>query len=81
MDAKITARYNRFGYVILIDGVEVYRAGNNPFESSYDGTQPSSHTLPLDTICRYCSQTASDFAEEHNGRVEKIEHYLGAKKL
>ncbi len=76
----ITAKYNRTGYAIMTNGVEVYRAGNNPLESSWDGIIELGR-LPLETICRYCSQTASDIAEECNGRVDIIEHWLGAKKL
>lgn len=79
----ITGRYNRYGYVISIDGEEVYRAGNHPLESS-QVLEPSRHieeTLSLEALEVFCQQTAEEIADEENGVVGEIKHYLGAKKL
>ena len=81
--ATVTGRYNRYGYVIEVDGEEVYRAGNNPLESS-EALEPSRHigkTVPLETLAEYCRQTAGEIAEEERGVIGEIRHYLGADKL
>ncbi len=76
----ITGRYNRYGYVIEIDGEEVYRAGNHPLESSQI-SEPTGHSLSLKTLAAFCQQTADEIADEIGGIVGEIKHYLGAKKL
>lgn len=67
MEKTITAEYNWYGYTVEVDGEEVYRAGNCPWEST-QVIDPLSHkVVPLETIKRYCEQTAGDIAEDENG--------------
>ena len=80
MNNAITARYNMFGYAIELNGEEIYRAGNNPCESSYTGTiTPDS--LKIDDILEKCFSTCCELCKEHAAVLLHLTYYVGAKKL
>lgn len=61
----IVGYYHRYGYAVWSDGQEIYRAGNSPFDSTYvaalsDGSRVES----LETLARWCEQTARETANE-----------------
>ena len=62
--------YNETGYWISQPHnghpLEIYRAGNSPYDSAQ--TLPVGHNeaLPLGTIKQYCNQTGQDMADEND---------------
>lgn len=69
----VIGKYNERGYQIYDEqGIELYSAGNSPFDSQQDVTGLAC-ALSLDTIRQYCITTAAEIAEENGGKVLSIE--------
>lgn len=62
----VTAEYDESGYVVFVDGEEVYSAGANPRDSQAPGRRP------LRVVRRWATITADDIAEEVGGVVGEI---------
>lgn len=63
----VTAEYDESGYVVYVDGQDVYSAGANPHDSQAPGCSP------LATVRRWATGTADDIAEEVGGIVGGVE--------
>lgn len=63
-EMELAGYFDEFGYTIedCVTGKELYRAGNNPLESS----SVVSNGLPIKTIKKYCKQTLKEMAKENN---------------
>ncbi len=63
--------YNELGYWISQPHnghpLEIYRAGNHPYDSGVGQSLPVGHgqALPLETIRQHCESTGQDMAEEN----------------
>lgn len=75
--------YNSTGYRVMINYVEVYRAGNNLYESSWDGNpgHDARRCLTLRSLYEFACSTALEIAEECDAVFLGIKYYLGAHKL
>lgn len=63
----ITGQYDTDGYTIFQDGKEIYRAGNNPYDS-----YQSAHlgdVLPIGILAMYCQDVIVESAEDRNDTV------------
>lgn len=68
----VTGEYNHKRYRILLDGKEIYRAGNCRWESSTIVPPFTKEAVDLETMERYCKGTAAEIAEEENAELGKI---------
>lgn len=66
----VTGEYNRHGYAVNLDGVEFYRAGNSPHESTT--VVALEHALPLRTLREYCRNTSREIATEQKAKFGGI---------
>jgi hypothetical protein len=60
---KVTGYYNEWEYYINLDGQEIYRAGNSPFDSQ--GYVTPDLGVGVNTMQEYCVKTARQLAAEH----------------
>lgn len=63
---KISIEYDADGYQVFKDGVEIYSAGNHPFDSQ---ANCESNPLPLSTLRKFAIQTAGEIAAECGGET------------
>jgi hypothetical protein len=70
---KIIGYYNKYGYRIqVIDGDELYVAGNNKYDST-QGAESLEDAIPLDKLKEYCEQSGNEIAKERNAIFVGIE--------
>jgi hypothetical protein len=69
----ITGFYDRTGYTVCVDMVNVYSAGNLAADSAVIVAPWTSYALPLRTIRRYCLRVAKEIAREKRGIFTGIE--------
>ena len=67
---KVIGRYNERKYEIEVGGEVVYTAGNSP----YDSQVYTERGVGLDTMRRYCEQTAKDIAKERKAKFLGCEY-------
>ena len=67
----ITGTYNEYGYTICRNGIEIYRAGNSPYDSA--DVVGLEDAYPLCVLCGFCKQTMGDLAREFNEEIGHIE--------
>jgi len=66
----LTAHYDRHGYWIESEGLEIYRAGNHPLDSA---AYTSEGGLSLTVLRAYAEQTALELSDERR------EPYVGVE--
>jgi hypothetical protein len=70
---NVYGEYNKRGYAIFDEnGVQIYRAGNSPFDSQQDVTGFDC-ALGIAEILECCINTATEIAEEIGGIVLFVE--------
>ena len=68
----VRGEYNRNGYEVWSDGQHVHSAGNHVQDSSQCALYDQDR-LSLQTIRRFCINTAREIATEHRGRFAGVE--------
>lgn len=72
---KTIGYYSEYEYTVEIDGKEVYRAGNSPFDSQvYVRDLGNYAVVPLATMKEYCDQTTRELAKENKASFVGIEY-------
>jgi len=69
----VTAVYNRNGYRVNSDGVEIYAAGNHRNDSQTWIEPGGPFALPLVTIRKFARQTGKEIAAERGEYFHGIE--------
>ena len=59
----ISGEYSATEYTIYLDGAEIYKAGNSPFDSQ--GYVGADDGVGERTMAAYCESTAQDLVREH----------------
>lgn len=63
--------YNELSYRVEIDGKEVYRAGNSPYDSQVYTSKEQG--VGLDKMKKFCKHTCRQFAKEKKAKFGGIE--------
>lgn len=69
----LTGEYNEYGYIIYRDGVEIYQAGNSPYDSV--DVICLEDAIPPRVLRGFCKCTMGDLAKElteETGTIERI---------
>lgn len=76
---KVTGLYTALAYIVKLDGRVIYQAGNSPLESQV--YLPAVQGVGLETMRKFCEQTAKELAEQHNADFVGVEHSRESLKL
>jgi len=63
----VTGEYGEMGYAVYRNGVEVYRAGNSPYDSQQ--TVDISDGLPVLELRTFCRNTMDEIADENGDLI------------